>query len=98
MYIATMVYEFKADCFADGVRAWEEEVFLEAKGREGLQRMELCTHEPKMFAIGHWRSPEDAQAFMATGVFARLTQRIEAMLTHRPEPDMWQDSLLFEAE
>ena len=97
MYTATMRYHFKEGSFTEGCNAWKETVLAEAKGRTGLIRMQWLEAKPRALAIGTWNDQSQAQAFMQTGVFKRLTAKLENLVTEKPEPELWSLEAFYQA-
>jgi len=91
MYTATMHYRFKPGYIEEACALWESEVLTRAKGRPGMVRMQFLVDRQKSeaLAVGTWKRPEDAQAFMQTGVFKELMIRIQDMLADEPSPHIW---------
>ena len=94
MHTAVMEYQFKKEGFEKAVKIWEEEVIELAKEQPGFVRMQLLTRDNQYaLAIGTWKSPEFAQAFMRTGVFIKLLDKLDAFLVGKPNPVIWQTHL-----
>ena len=89
MYTATMEYRFKADHFDSACRLWEEIVLKAALKREGFIRMQFLVASPSALAVGTWKTREDAMAFMETGVFRTLKDKLGPYLDGEPQPKIW---------
>lgn len=90
MYTATMKYCFTPEGFERGCSLWKDTVMKSAASAPGMVRMQLLTADPKALAIGTWKTKADAEAFMRTGIFKALMERIEPLLERRPEPELWE--------
>jgi len=90
MYTAMVTYHFRPEALAEGVAVWEEEVLGKVQEQPGFRGVQLYTRpDGAMLAIGTWDRPEDAQAFMRTGVFKELTARLEPLMNRPPEQGPW---------
>jgi quinol monooxygenase YgiN len=89
MYSATMKYIFKPEGFEEGCRLWKEIILDKAARAEGMVRMQFLQSSPAVLAIGTWKEKSYAEAFMQTGVFRDLKQKIEPLLAEDPQPDHW---------
>jgi quinol monooxygenase YgiN len=89
MYTATVLYEFKEERFGEACRIWETSVLELARRQEGFVRMQFLTASPRALAIGTWRNSSYAQAFMQTGVFKDLLEKLKPMLVGEPRPQIW---------
>lgn len=89
MYTATMRYEFIDGEFEKGCALWRELVLAEARNATGLVRMQFLVARPTALAIGTWKDKADAEAFMRTGVFKRLMERLRGSLSTEPKPEQW---------
>ena len=89
MYTATMKYVFAEADFTEGCNLWKWIVLEKAKQAPGLIRMQLLLAPPIALAIGTWKDKKDAEAFMKTGVFKKLTDSLEGKLSSPPQPEIW---------
>lgn len=89
MYTATIIYEFKKECFDEACLLWKKQVLDLAKERDGFVRMQFLTAEPQAMAMGTWKDASYAQAFMKSGVFQTLLQNMEGMMEGEPQPRVW---------
>ncbi|MDC7232794.1 MAG: hypothetical protein PQJ58_06155 [Spirochaetales bacterium] len=89
MYTATVVYEFREEAFEEACRIWEEEVLVLGQKQPGFVRMQFLTAPPRAMAIGTWEDESCAQAFMQTGVFKTLLEKLKPLLTGEPRPQVW---------
>ena len=89
MYTATIRYRAKPAHLDTAIATWKRLVLEEAKKAEGLVRMQLLRGENSFLAIGTWKEKSLAEAFMRTGVFKKLTDELEGMLTEKPAPELW---------
>ncbi len=96
MYTATMRYVFKKESFSRGCAEWKETVFKEAQKAEGLIRMQFLVAEPVALAMGTWREKSDAEAFMRTGVFKKLMEKIATFTETEPKSEIWNLDSFFE--
>jgi hypothetical protein len=95
MYTATMRYQFIDGKFEEGCALWRELVLDEARKAPGLVRMQFLVSRPAALAIGTWQDKTYAEAFMRTGVFKRLMERIRGSLAADPSPEQWSlDSII----
>lgn len=90
MYTATMRYTVKEEFFEEVCGIWKESILSKAEAAPGLVRMQFLTARPQALAIGTWKDKKDAAAFMQTGVFKKLMERIEPLLVSRPESEQWE--------
>ncbi len=91
MYTATMDYSFHPDRQEEACRIWEEEILTHARTQEGFVRLQLLSGERgRVMAIGTWENKDAAEAFMRTGVFVKLMDRIGSMTTGDPRPRIWE--------
>jgi quinol monooxygenase YgiN len=90
MYTATMRYQFTTGNFDEGVRIWKETVLEQAREAPGLIEMQLLTAEPHALAVGTWKEKSFAEAFMQTGIFKILTEKINPILASQPVPERWE--------
>lgn len=90
MYTATMEYSFKPERLADAVLLWKEEVMNHAVAQPGFVRMQFLTQDGgQCLALGTWEKKEDAEAFMRTGVFKKLMDKLTGLTTAEPKPRIW---------
>ena len=90
MYTATMEYQFKPDDLAEGCRIWRETVLETARSRKGFVRMQLFSQTAgNVLAMGTWESKENAEAFMQTGVFITLKQKLAPIMLKEPQQRLW---------
>jgi heme-degrading monooxygenase HmoA len=90
MFTATMLYNFKADKFEEACQIWEKEVLTNAQEQPGFIRLEFFSNENQALAIGYWEYQKNAQDFMATGVFKRLTEKLQDHFVNAPEANQWR--------
>ena len=89
MYTATMVYHFKDAAFDLACEIWKNEILDHAKSQRGFVRMQFLTARPKAMAIGTWEDTLHARAFMETGVFKKLMERLQNMVAEQPHQSIW---------
>lgn len=89
-YTATMEYRFKPEYFDQGCRLWRDMVLEDASGQEGFVRMQLLVSAPVALAVGTWETQAHAAAYMQTGVFKRLKERLSPWLNGEPAPRVWE--------
>lgn len=89
LYTATVVYEFKKESFEEACRLWEKEVMVLGRQQPGFVRMQFLTASPRAMAIGTWEDESYAQAFMQTGVFKRLLEKMAPLMEGDPRPQVW---------
>jgi heme-degrading monooxygenase HmoA len=91
MYTATMRYYFKPEYFEQACETWKSVVFKLARKQPGFIRMQFLTQNEEgiALAIGTWKSQEDAQNFMKTGVFKELLNDLRNVTLKTPEPEIW---------
>jgi len=90
MYTATMEYQFKPKDVAEGCRIWRETVLEIARGRKGFVRMQLFSQTTgPVLAMGTWESKQDAEAFMRTGVFITLKEKLAPLMQGEPQQRLW---------
>ena len=89
MYTATVLYEFKEDAFQEACEIWERDILDLAARQPGFVRMQLLTAPPRAMAMGTWEDPSCAQAFMQTGVFRDLLEKLAPLMTNEPRPEIW---------
>ncbi len=89
MYSATVIYEFREESFEEACLLWEKEVFTLAVKQPGFVRMQFLTAPPRAMAMGTWEDESYARAFMQTGVFKRLLEKMKPMLASDPRPQVW---------
>ncbi len=85
-----MRYTFTQQGFERGCALWKDTVLKPASAAPGMVRMQLLTAAPSALAVGTWESKTDAEAFMRTGVFKTLMERIGPLLERNPEPELWE--------
>lgn len=90
MYTATMEYTFRPEAFDQACQIWREVVLDAAARQPGFVRMQFLTSQPGALAIGTWQDKASAEAFMRTGVFKVLMDRIESLCAARPQPRTWE--------
>ena len=90
-----MHYKFKPENLEEACLLWEKEILVHARNQKGCVRMQLLADRKKSeaMAIGTWEKPEYAAAFMQTGIFKKLLDRIRPFLVEDPVPHVWE--LLF---
>lgn len=99
MHTAMMQYRFDPKHLDEACRVWQREVLEVARKHEGFVRMQLYSRRSgEALAIGTWESRDHAEAFMKTGVFAKLLQQLEGMTTEQPQPSRWDLRSFAEAE
>ncbi len=89
MYTATMHYQFKPDRFDQACEIWKNEVIEHAKTQPGFIRMQFLVSGNEALAVGTWENRDNANKFMETGVFRRLMEKLEDMVTTKPKPTVW---------
>ncbi len=89
MYTATIEYTFKEEGFKEACEIWEKSVLTLARQQEGFVRMQFLTAPPKALAMGTWQDASYAQAFMQTGVFKDLLEKLQPLLEGDPRPKIW---------
>jgi len=95
MYVATMEYTLAAGtepAVAAGI--WKTVVEDAARGREGLIRLQLLSRTGSLLAIGTWEDKRFAEAFMQTGVFLVLKEKLSGCLAGEPQPRLWEQAAL----
>jgi quinol monooxygenase YgiN len=97
MYTATMLYHFKPESFAQACEIWKNEILEHAKTQKGFVRMQLLAASPRAMAIGTWEDNLHARAFMETGVFKRLMEKLQTMAAEPPQQSIW-DLKYFESK
>ena len=92
MYTATMHYKFKSENLDEACTLWEKEIFAQAGKQKGCVRMQFLVDHKKSeaMAVGTWEKPEFAAAFMRTGVFKNLLEKIRPFLVEDPLPHVWE--------
>lgn len=90
MYTATVIYEFKEEFFEEACSIWEKEIMALGKKQAGFVRMQFLTAPPRAMAVGSWEDESYAQAFMQTGVFKKLLEKLAPMLLGEPRPQIWE--------
>jgi hypothetical protein len=89
MYTATMLYHFTDEAFGQACEIWKNEILDLAKKQKGFVRMQLLVARPRAMAIGTWEDNLHARAFMETGVFKRLMEKLQSMVTETPQQSIW---------
>jgi len=90
MYTATMEYQFKPEDLSQGCRIWRETVLEAARKRKGFVRMQLFSQASgNVLAMGTWESKPDAEAFMQTGVFITLKEKLAPLMIKEPQQRLW---------
>jgi len=90
MYTATMEYQFRPDELAKGCQIWQETVLEAARKRKGFVRMQLFSQASgNVLALGTWKAKSDAEAFMQTGVFITLKERLAPLMLKEPQQRLW---------
>lgn len=89
MYTATVIYEFKEEAFEEACSLWEKEILAHGQKQPGFVRMQFLTASPRAMAVGSWEDESYAQAFMQTGVFKKLLEKLSPMLVGDPRPQIW---------
>jgi quinol monooxygenase YgiN len=89
MYTATMLYHFKAESFDLACEIWKNEILDHAQSQRGFVRMQFLAARPRAMAIGTWEDNLHARAFMETGVFKKLMDRLQSMVEEQPEQSIW---------
>ena len=82
-----MSYHFKEEYFDKACGIWRSDVLEYAKVQPGFVRMQFLTSGTRAMAIGTWKDQSCARKFMETGVFTKLMEKLEDMVTERPEAD-----------
>ena len=92
MYTATMHYKFKSENLEEACILWGKEIPAQAGKQKGCVRMQFLVDIKKSeaMAIGTWEKPEYAAAFMRTGVFKKLLEKIGPFLAEDPVPHVWE--------
>lgn len=90
MYSATMKYIFKPEGFEEGCRLWKELILDKAAHAEGMVRMQFFKSAPSALAVGTWKEKSYAEAFMQTGAFRELRQKIGPLLAEAPQSEHWE--------
>lgn len=91
MFTATMEYIFKDNKLVEAGEIWENDVLVLAKKQPGFVRMQFLTGADgkRALAIGTWEDKSNAEAFMQTGVFKDLMEKIKDTLEEDPKPLIW---------
>jgi heme-degrading monooxygenase HmoA len=91
MYTATMRYYFKPEDFETACEVWHSKVLASACKQSGFVRMQLLENpeEGVALAISTWKSREDAQAFMKTGIFKELLHELADLTVKAPDSEIW---------
>lgn len=90
MYTATMDYLFKPEDFDLACEIWRTGVLALAKTQNGFVRMQFLVNPPRAMAIGTWEDKSHAEAFMVTGVFKRLMEKLGPCCQEDPRGRTWQ--------
>jgi hypothetical protein len=85
-----MKYVFKPEGFEEGCRLWKELILDRAAHAEGMVRMQFFKAAPSALAVGTWKKKAYAEAFMQTGVFRELKQKIAYLLAEEPQSGHWE--------
>jgi len=85
-----MKYIFKPEGFEEGCRLWKELILEKSVHAEGMVRMQFFTASPAALAVGTWKEKSYAEAFMKTGVFRELREKIEPLLAEDPRAEHWE--------
>lgn len=89
MYTATMIYTFREEAFDQACELWRDEILDQAKTQEGFIRMQFLVARPKALAIGSWEDNLHARAFMQSGAFKRLMEKIGPLISEQPQQAIW---------
>jgi quinol monooxygenase YgiN len=90
MFTAMMEYTFKPEFLDDACKLWEDHVLSIAKQQKGFVRLQFYTKpDGSALALGTWETKEDAQAFMATGVFKDLLEKLTDKTAELPKHQTW---------
>ena len=89
MYTATMVYQFKEESFDQACEIWKSEILDHAQSQRGFVRMQFLAARPQAMAIGTWEDNLHARAFMETGAFKKLMERLQTMIEGQPRQSIW---------
>ncbi len=84
-----MRYTFTEEGFDEGCALWKASVPEKAAAAPGMARIQFLEARPVALAVGSWRDKADAEAFMRTGVFRDLLERLGPLLARKPEPEAW---------
>ncbi len=90
MYTATMHYSFKEEYLEEACALWKKQVLDLALKQAGFIRMQFLLSGTEALAIGTWEEKQYAQAFMQSGVFKQLMEKLETMVTAPPRPRIWE--------
>jgi quinol monooxygenase YgiN len=90
MYTATMLYTFRDEGFDRACEIWRDEILEHARTQEGFVRMQFLTARPRALAIGTWEDNRHARAFMETGVFKRLMEKLLGLVSEQPQQTIWE--------
>lgn len=91
MYHAIMTYCFKPDAVAEASGIWKEHVAEVIQRQPGFVKVQFYVQaEGTAIAIGSWESAEYAQAFMRTGVFAKLLEALEGFMLKPPQGGVYE--------
>jgi quinol monooxygenase YgiN len=52
--------------------------------------MQFLAARPRAMAIGTWEDNLHARAFMETGVFKKLMDRLQSMVEEQPQQSIWE--------
>lgn len=90
MHVATMDYALAPTSVpGEAARIWQEVVAGAARNQPGLIRLQLYSRPGALLAVGTWESKDHAEAFMRTGVFQVLKERLAPQLAGEPVPRLW---------
>ncbi len=85
-----MEYQFKPEQVALGCQIWRETVLEAARNRKGFVRMQLFSQTSgNVLAMGTWESKGNAEAFMQTGVFVTLKEKLSPLMLKEPQQRLW---------
>ena len=94
MYVATMEYVLTPGTDPrEAAAIWAGVAAEPARGREGLVRLQLLFRPGSLLAIGTWKEKIFAEAFMKTGVFITLKDRLGRFLAAEPLPRVWEEEI-----
>ncbi len=89
MYTATMNYPVNNSSMQEFIDIWKKDVFELAKNQPGFAGMQLLVRDDQAMAIGSWEDKQNAEDFMATGVFKNLMEKVKPLLAGNPVPTIW---------
>ena len=96
MYVTTVDYEVRPDACREACRLWTETVVEAARERPGFIKLELLSREGHLLAIASWEHRDFARAFLETGIFQTLTERLKPYLLRDPLPQEWHPEVFLE--